>query len=277
LVDITVKQEKHGDEIGKIDTKIDGVSKRLAQVEESLQKVTPPAGAPEPTKSTEPRVVEFKETPEYERIAAQLSALQQQLTTVGSNLTVTQEMIAKQEELARLRDPGQAWRAMNDPQELAKRLDILSRNFSQKIEDPLLRQQFEADVEAYKQKISAKLSPQELQQQALQELTDRAAAAQDDRARERVQREIDSLNSASGEELEGRLDRYQRFQSLNQVRQLAEKYSIPRETLTDSGIIAMGREGGDTGGRPAATGRVPGNTGRGTRGGGTGRRGQGQQ
>jgi hypothetical protein len=256
LIEVAVKQDKHKADIDKLSERIAGFEKRLVRIQQSLEKLPQPTGSPEPAttaeeESTEPKVVAFKDTPEYGDIAVKLSAIQQQLTLTQSGLAETKDDMAREQELERLRDPAESWRVMNDPQEMNRRLALLSQNFAQKIEDPAKRQQFEVDVEQLKRSFSERPSTQELYQQTIADLTERLNNEQNERAREFVQNEIRSLETASAEELEGRLERYSRFGTMRQLRDLQSKYDIPRETYGDAGLpsMGMGREGFRRGGR----------------------------
>ncbi len=253
LIEIAVKQEKQNAELGKLSRRIEGLEKRLIEIQKSLEKIAAAAKPPEAVKPAEtapsgPKVVEFKETPEYGQIAGQLTDIQQKLSTMQSNLTKTQEDGAREAERARLRDPAATWGAMNNPQELSSRLTAFGQNYALKIEDPLKRQQFEVDIEQFKRSLSEKPSTQQLYDRVTAQLNERLNSEQDQRAQEFVQRQLNELQAASGEELQGRLERYSRFDTVRQLRQLQEKYSIPREALGDAGLPAMGGEGRGPGG-----------------------------
>lgn len=264
LVDIAVKQGEHEDNINRLASRVEGIDRRLEEIQQSLEKIAPASGSPQPAEASEatasqPQVVEFKETPEYKQIATQLASIQQRLNATQSSLAKTQADAGEQQRRAQLRDPRQAMRAISNPQELNERLDNLLQKFGQKIEDPVKRQQFEADMNQFKRNLSQNPSTNELYQQVVGGLTERLNNEQNDRSREWIQREIKSLESASDEELAGRLERYQRMQTMRQVRDLSSKYNIPRETLMDSGLPAMGRDSrsprGGRGGRGGGRGR----------------------
>jgi hypothetical protein len=273
LIDVGVKQDEHKGDIDRLSRRIEGFDKRLARIQESLKQLPEPTGSPEPAttaaqESTEPKVVEFKDTPEYAQIVAQLSAVQQQLALTQSRLTESQDEVAAEEQRRQLQDPAQAFQAMNDPQEMNRRLSLLGQNFAGKIQDPVKRQQFEVDIEQLKRKLSETPSTQELYQRVTASLTERLNTEQNDRAKEFIQRQIQELQTASGEDLQGRLDRYQRFETFRELRDLQSNYDIPRETLTEAGLPSMGGDRGGPGG-PGGQGGFN----RGNRGGQQGRRG----
>ncbi|NQT84775.1 hypothetical protein HQ563_17285 [bacterium] len=266
LVEVAVNQKKQEDNISKIATRIEGVDKRLEEIEQSIEKLPSASGTTPPAESSEgeaaePLVVEFKDTPEYKQIVAQLSTIQQRLSVTTSNLAETQGNVAMQRQQAQLRNPAEAMQAMSNPQQLNERLDLLHQNFGQKIEDPVKRQQFEADLNQFKRNLAENFSPAQLQQQVLDDLTRRLDSEESDRARERIEREIASMETASGDELAGRLERYQRMQTFRQIRDLTQTYDIPRNTLRDSGLPAMGGGPGERGG-PRERGDARGRRGR---------------
>ncbi len=265
LIEVAVEQEKQTGEIENLSQRVEGFDNRLVRIEQSLERLPEAMGAPDPAptteeETTEPKVVAFKDTPEYGDIAAKLSAIQEQLSLTQSSLVGTQEDIAREQELERLRDPAEAQRIMNDPQEMNRRLTLLAQNFVPTIQDPVTRQQFEVDVEQLKRSLSERPTTQQLYQQTVADLTERLNNEQNERAREFIQRQIESLETATSEELEGRLERYSRFGTMRQLRDFQAKYDIPREVYTNSGLPSMGmdRRGfrrGDRGGRPGGGGR----------------------
>jgi hypothetical protein len=266
VIEAAVKQDKHTGDIATLSTRIEGFENRLAGIEKSLQKVPEPTGSPEPAATAEeknagPKVVEFKDTPEYGQIAADLSAIQQQLTLTEGSLGQTKDEMAREEEQRRLRDPAEAWRVMNDPQEMNRRLTLLAQNFVPTIQDPVKRQQFEADVEQLKRSLSEKPDTQQLYQQTVADLTARLNQEQDERARQFIQNQIQSLETASADELQGRLERYNRFGTVRLLRDLQSKYDISRETYTNAGLPSMGMGGGGFRGPGGQGGRAAGRRG----------------
>lgn len=265
LLDMTVKQDRQKEDIDEISRRIEGLETRLVKISETIDAIPRPTGAPEGTtpdaeESNEPRVVEFKDTPEYRQIAAQLAALQQGVSATQSSLTEAQTALNREREAQQRRDPAQAWAAMNDPQQASERLSALGRDFAGKIEDPMRRQEFEVAIENLKRRMSENPSPQELYQRITADLTGRLANEQDERARTFIERQIQSMQNASEEELQGRLERYKTFENMRAIRELQRTYEIPRETLSDAGLPSMGREdrgpgGGGPGGMPGGAGR----------------------
>jgi hypothetical protein len=233
--DVAVNQKKQEREIATISGKVEQLEKTLAEIQKSLEKPVAAIGTPPPAASTEGSGVDFRSTQEYAQMVAALSEMQEMRRQIV-------EERAQQE----LRDPRQAFQAMGNPQEMDRRLTLLSQNFVSRIEDPAKRQQFEADLQQLRQTIATPMSVNELYQRRTAELTARLNEEQDERRKEFIQRELTSLQSATAEQLEQTLDRYQRSSTMSQLRQLQQTYDIPRDVLQNSGIPTMG--GGDRGG-----------------------------
>ncbi|NQT82836.1 hypothetical protein HQ563_07430 [bacterium] len=246
LVNIVVNQKNQEREIATISGKIEGLENALVEIQQSLEKPAATIGTPAPAGSTEGGAQDFRNTQEYAQILAGLTEVQK-----------THQEIAEERAQEELRDPRQAFQAMNDPQQMDSRLSLLVQNFAGRIEDVAKRQQFEADVQQLKQSFTRPSSVQELYERRTAELTTRLNEEQDQRRKEFIQRELTSLGTATAEQLEERLDRYQRSETMRQVRELQETYDIPREVLRDSGIPTMGRggPGGFQGGPPGGRGR----------------------
>jgi hypothetical protein len=246
LADIVVNQKNQEREIATLSGKIEGLENAVAEIRQSFEKPAATIGVPAPTVTTEGGAQDFRNTQEYAQILAMLTDVQK-----------THQEIAEERAREELRDPRQAFRAMNDPQEMDRRLTLLAQNFSGRIEDVARRQQFEADVQQLKQAFASPPTVQELIDRRTAELTARLNEEQDQRRKEFIQRELTSLQTATAEQLEERLDRYQRSETMSQVRELQETYDIPREILQDSGIPTMGRggPGGFQGGRAGGRGR----------------------
>lgn len=232
LADIVVNQKKQEGEISSISGRMERVENTLAEIQQSLEKPAPTVGLPTPPVSTEGAAQDFRNTQEYAQILAMLTEVQK-----------THQEIAEERAREELRDPRQAFQAMNDPQQMDSRLSLLVQNFAGRIEDVAKRQQFEADVQQLKQSFATPPTVQGLYERRTAELTARLNEEQDQRRKEFIQRELSSLQTATAEQLEERLDRYQRSETMRQVRELQEAYDIPREVLRDSGIPTMGRGG----------------------------------
>jgi len=197
LIDIAVKVEKQRANVDRIATTLQSIERKLETSQESGKKSAPTSGAAEAAEAA-PQEVDFRETPEYGKMVEALSAIQQQLGLMQTDFAETKKEIQRE----RWRDPDRQWKALNDPNEMTTRLDALVENFAQQVDDPVKRQQFEADVEQLRQINSDSLSTQELSQWLDSILNERLNSAQDEEARKWIESQLSNLASPS----EGNLD-----------------------------------------------------------------------
>jgi hypothetical protein len=257
--DLLSRQGEHAQKITEIAKKVDGVDVKLSNIEKGINALL--GGGAGADAGGGSRVIgssTFAKTEEYKNIMNQIALLQEQAGVVQGELGGFQEGKRQSRELEALRDRGGAFRAMSEPQELTRRLDILAKNFSGK------RNQFVSELEALKSKFSASLSPDEKLAQARNLLTERLNSSQDERETGRLQRQLEELDQAQGaQQIEEQADRLLQFQKMREIGELTQKYSIPEETVRDSGLATFGRggPGGFMGG-----GRGPGGGGPGGRG-----------
>jgi len=243
--DLLPRQEEHARKIAQMSEKMDSVDEKLSGIEKGINALL---GAGSATASTQgdgaAGTSSFANTDEYKDITRQIGVLEQQVAAVQGAFTGFQDEQRQTTEREALRDPRAAWRAMSQPEELTRRLDILAKNFSGKINDPATRNQFVADVEDLKGRYSAPLSPQEKQQQARSLIAAAIDEAQDDRARGWLERQLQSLDEApNAEELAQRVDRTLQMQRMREIGEMTRKYNIPEDTVRDSGIVSFGRGG----------------------------------
>ena len=268
--DLISRQAEHGQKIAELSSKVDRVDAKLADIEKGINMLLgggagadASAGAGVTGSST------FAKTDEYKELMNQVALLQQQVGVVQEELGGFQRERRETQELAALRDRGGAFRAMGDAQELSRRLDILAKNFSGKIPDATKRNQFIGELESLKAKFSATLSPDEKLAQARNLLTERLNAAEDERERQRLERQLQQLDQVQGvEQMEEQADRMLQFERMREIGEMTQKYNIPDETVRDSGLVSFGGRGGGPG--FMGGGRGPGGGGPGGRGPGGG-------
>lgn len=245
------RQAEHGQKIAEMSSKVDNVDARLADIEKGIGMLlgggsgADASGASQVTGSST-----FAKTDEYKNLMNQMALLQQQVGVVQEALGGFQKERQNSRELAALRDRGSAFRAMSEPEELSRRLDILAKNFSGKIPDATKRNQFVGELESLKAKFSASLSPDEKLAQARNLLTQRLNAAEDQRERERLERQLQQLDQVQGvQQMEEQADRMLQFERMREIGELTQKYNIPDETVRDSGLVSFGGGPGFMGGR----------------------------
>lgn len=265
------EQEEHARQIAEMSKQIDTVDERLSQIQESLEAFLGGGGTALSEEKGPELIVapDFASTAEYKTLLQLMGSLQERVVSVQGDFVRFQDEQKAAAELAALRDRGGAFEALNQPGEMSRRLDILMKNFSGSIPDGATRGQFMQDVEALKSSLFATLSPEEKLQRARDLITQNMSSVTDERMRGMMERQLQSLDEAQGDELNERVDRMLQFQTMRQIGELTQKYNIPQETIRDSGIVSFGGRGGAGGGVPGFMGAGGGpGAGRGRGGGG---------
>jgi len=259
--ELLTQQETHAENISQMTTRVDAIDQKLAGIQKSLDALLPAGtGAPSAEGSEVIVASNFASTKEYQDIMRHIVLLEDQVATTQGEFVGFREQQTEAREREALRDPRAAFRAMGDPKQLSSRLDNLSKNFSGKIADPVKRNQFFADVEDLKSKYSAQLSPQQKQEQARTLISEAVNSMQDDdRARGWLEGQLRSLDEASADQLNERVDRVLQFQKMREINDLTQRYEIPGDVVRDSGLVSFGGRGGP----PGMGGRGGGGRGRG--------------
>ncbi len=240
-------QEEHARKIAQISKQVDALDAKLSNIERSINALLGiESGAGSARGGGIGASSTFSSTEEYKNIMDQIGVLQEQVAVVQGEFVGFQQEEQQARDLEALRDRGAAWRAMTQPEELTRRLDILVKNFSGRINDSATRSKFVNDVEALKSKYSATLSPDEKREQARALLAEQINSADNEREVERLQRQLQELDEVQGaEEMEDRANRVIQFQRMRELGEMARTYNIPEDVLRDSGVVSFGR-----GGRP---------------------------
>ncbi len=248
--ELLVKQEQHTQNISEMSKKMDSIDGKLVAIEKKIEALLPAGSAARTGGAAEMAVASsFASTKEYQDIMRQINLFQEQIAAVQGDFLGFQDKASEAKKREALRDPRSAFGAMGDPKQLAERLDNLVKNASGRIGDPSTREQFAVDVENLKDKYSAVLSPEEkrdqaraLVEQALNSMTDA-----DDRSRGWLEGQLKSLDEASGEDLDRRVNMALQFQKMREISDLTQKYNIPSEVVRDSGLMSFGGRGGPGG------------------------------
>jgi len=243
--DLLSGQEEHARQIAEMSKKVDSVDEKLSNIEKSINALLGVGSGASSAKGDGLAVSStFAKTEEYKDIMGQIGVLQEQVAVVQGEFTGFDNERRETTEREALRDRGAAFRAMSQPQELSRRLDILAKNFSGNIADSATRSQFVNDVEAMKARYSTSLSTQEKFAEARSLLTEAINSSDSDRAREWLERQLQELDGAqAGEQVEERVNRVIQFQRMREIGEMTRKYNIPEETVRDSGIISFGGRG----------------------------------
>ena len=230
LVELAVKQEKQQREMERLTTVIEGIDKRLAEIQRFREEVSVPSSPP-------PSQVTLKDTPEYGKIARYISGIQEQLSDAKSQLAEAKETIERQT-VDLFMDRAGAWQAMGTPEELGQRLDILAEKFSASVGDPTLTEEFAADVERLKRVFSAPRTPQQEREMA-RTITSEASRmmSQDEASQEWLDGQLRALNEATDpREIDARVNVTLELYKAWEVSQLARRHNVPPEMMQESGL-----------------------------------------
>ncbi len=240
LIELAVNQQKQQEEVARLAARIEGIERKL---DDALKAAAPQPSSPgstESAKSAERKPVDFRQTPEYGRIVAALSAIQREL-----NLAQSQPREPRGESPNALESQRQAApfpplddriEATRNPEEMRKRLNSLAETFAQKITDPIQRQQFLADIEQLKQINTEGLTPEELRGALLGMLQGRLGTEENPSIRKWLELQVAHLQSASPEDLGKATERIRGTENLTRLGQIRERYEIPPATMEEAGF-----------------------------------------
>jgi hypothetical protein len=241
LVEIAVKLEKQQRQLDRIDTAVESIGEGLREIQERLPAGPAVEGAG--TAVTPSEEASFASGREYQHIMGQIAVVQSQLLNLEQEfLTFRQgeEQVRERKEKEALRDQGAAWRAMGEPDELSRRLDILLENFSGNIEDPLVREAFAAEVEEMKSRYSTPLSPEQKREQARTAIVEAMDIMPDERSKTWLDEQLRAFDEASNPlEIGMRVNVTLQLQRIREMGELAQKYDIPAQAMRDSGLLFL--------------------------------------
>lgn len=235
------RQNEHTQSISQLSKRVDSVETKLANIEKGVNSLlgggsagAAGRGAGRPAGST------FAQTDEYKNIMRQISLLQEQIGVVNGELAGFEKARAESTERENLRDRGAAFRAMNEPEELTRRLDILAKSFSGKIPDAGRRDQFIKEIEGLKARYTAPMSLEQKKTEARQLITWAIDAVDNDQAKGWLEAQLRSLEEQGDTaENEERITRSLQVQRMRELGELTRRYNIPADTVRDSGLISF--------------------------------------
>ena len=227
LIEIAVKVEKQQQAIERVTAMIQGIDKRLEEIEKSRENASVSPGPPQ----TAP-----KDTPETPKIARSLSGILQQLNLTPNLLAEAQENI--QDYAEQLMQSAATWRAMGEPQDLCRRLDVLVENFSATVGNPTLREKLAGDVEWLKKRFLAPLTPEQQREQArTMTLEAIRMMSHEEQSRQWLQSQLRALDEATNPmEVAARVNVTLELWKTWQVRELARTHNIPPDMMEQSGL-----------------------------------------
>lgn len=247
LVEIAVKLEKQQRQLDGIDTAVQSIPERFHKIKESL--LTPPTvgkAGPEAGKG-EGQPTSSVSSKEYQDIMGQIAVVQSQLVSLQEEILMLrqgQDQVRKRREREALRDQGAAWRAMGEPDELCRRLDLLANDFSEKIDDPVSRDAFAVEVEEMKSRYSTPLSAEEKREQARTAIVEAMDLMPDERSKTWLDEQLRQFDEATNPlEIGMRVNVTLQFQKIREMGELAQRYNIPGQVMRDSGLLSLPGEG----------------------------------
>lgn len=236
LIDLSVQVNKHGEKVGQIERRLEGIERRLDELVRARTNAPPLSGraaTPEPSNG---QAADFRETPEYEQILAAIAAIQQQVNAAQSELSEARggpKKILPAPQLSGLHNP---FGATENPKELTEKLNKLVDTFGLSIEDPQRRQEFLMDVEQLRQLNADGLSSQQVSELLAASLKERWNREENEGSRRWIERQINELESTDPQNLDAALDRTRRLENLVRLGEIRRKYNIPSETMKEVGL-----------------------------------------
>jgi hypothetical protein len=234
LVSMAIRQKKLEREVSRIATRMESVENELDRILALAEKGSPSSGRTGGDKTAGPAITDLKESPEYKQLAAAISAIQQRLNVAQSDLLETKNDLEKE----RREDPQRQWKALEDPQETSKRLDTLAENFGLKIEDPIQRQEFLAEIEHLKWINQENLSAEKLSGRLASTFRRwlEEPEAWNDAWRRTFEESLPMLQSPPGGDLDRTVDALRNSASIAGLRHIIKRHGIPREELNEAGL-----------------------------------------
>lgn len=243
LVEIAVKLEKQQRQLDRIDTTVQSIGEGLHEIEERLLAGPAVGEAGSKAASGEGKEATLASAKGYQDIMGQIAVVQSQLLSLEQEFLrfrQGEEQVGKRREREALRDQGAAWRAMGEPDELSRRLDILLKNFSGNIEDPLAGEAFAADVEEMKSKYLTPLSPEQKREEARAAIVEAMDIMPDDRSKTWLDEQLRAFDEATNPlEVGMRVNVTLQLQRIREMGELAQRYNIPGQVMRDSGLMFL--------------------------------------
>ncbi len=174
--------------------------------------------------------------------AQTLEELAEAVAKLQDQLVALREEFITEREIEELRDPRRTWEAMNDPEQLSRRLERFARVWSETIDDDVTRRGFAADVDRIRAEVEARanMSKAELVTQYRAKLNERISTETNERMRQWYQHQLRALESADDRAVDTQLQTFQRYDTAAALKELTEKYKITNEDLRRNGLQSYG-------------------------------------
>lgn len=243
LVEIAVKLERQQKQLDRMDRAVESLGERFHKLDGSLSAGGGTGETGPEAAAGEGRETSYVSAKEYRDIMGQIAVIQSQLINLEQEILASrqgQQQAKKRQEQQALRDQGAAWRAMGEPDELSRRLDILAENFSGNIEDPLTRDAFTAEVEEMKNRYLTPLSPEQKRVQARAAIVGAMDLMPDERSRTWLEQQLREFDEASNPlEVGMKVNVTLQLQRVREMGELAQRYNIPGQVMRDSGLLSL--------------------------------------
>ncbi len=243
LWDIAVKLAKQQQQLDRIDTAVQSIGEGLREIEERFPAGPAMGEAGSKAVSGEGKETGLASAKHYQNIMGQMAVVQSQLVSLEEEILMLrqgEEQVRKRREREALRDQGAAWRAMGEPDEVSRRLDILLKNFSGNIEDPVARDAFATEVEEMKSRYSTPLSPEQKREQARTAIVEAMDLMPDERSQRWLDEQLRAFDEATNPlEVGMRVNVTLQFQKIREMGELAQRYNIPGQVMRDSGLLSL--------------------------------------
>ena len=173
---------------------------------------------------------------------ATLDELAEEVAKLKAELTQLHQQYETEKEAEALRDPRLTWEAMNDPEKLTERLERFERVWGPEIEDEMTRGQFQGDVSAIIDQMDerAAMSRDQLLAHYRTKLNERVNAETNQRMRQWYEQQLRALDSGNERVVDTQLATFQRYDTVQALKDVAEKYKISNEDLRDNGLQTYG-------------------------------------
>jgi hypothetical protein len=243
LVEIAVKLEKQQKQLDRMVRAVESLGEKFHKLDASLSAGGGTGETGPEAAAGEGRETSYASAKEYRDIMGQIAVVQSQLVGLEEEILMLrqgQEQVVKRREREALRDQGAAWRAMGEPEELSGRLDILLKNFSGNIEDPVVRDAFTAEVEEMKNRCLTPLSPEQKREQARAAIVEAMDLMPDERSRTWLEEQLREFDEATNPlEVGMRVNVTLQLQRVREMSELAQRYNIPGQVMRDSGLLSL--------------------------------------
>jgi len=174
--------------------------------------------------------------------AGSLEDLASEVSKIQAEVVRLRQQFVRKQELATLLDPRKISESLTDPEKLTLRVDRFSNVWSDKITDETTRQAFVADIEELKRRTQSRgaMSKDELAAHYRASLTARADAEDNERIKKWFKTQLVSLNSTREGVVEAQVSTLLRYDSIQDLRDLARKYSISEKDMRRNGLQITG-------------------------------------